>query len=82
MFPDTPEEITNYYNEKARDLPKAQRSPVHELMAKLDTAVVEQLYHNGSQSAVDEAFAAVINHPESTWKPEVLSYRLRCMYYK
>lgn len=81
MFPDIPDEITDYYKEKARDLPKAQPSPVHDLMAKLDSAVVAQLYHDGSQANVTEAFDAVINHPESTWKPEVLSYRLRCLYY-
>lgn len=81
MFPDIPNEILDYYKEKARDLPKAQPSPVHALMTKLDAAVVDALYHDGPQANVKEAFDAVINHPESTWKPEVLSYRLRCLYY-
>jgi len=81
MFPDVPDEILDYYKEKARDLPKAQPSPVHDLMTKLDAAVVDQLYHDGPQANVNAAFDAVINHPESTWKPEVLSYRLRCLYY-
>lgn len=81
MFPDIPDELIDLYRQKARDLPTGKRSPVHELMAKLDAAVVSQLNHDGPQSAVDEAFAAVINHPESTWKPEVLSYRIRCLYY-
>ena len=81
MYSDIPEEILDYYKEKARDLPKGVPSEVNNLIRKLDEAVVKLTYHDGAQSEVDEAFDAVINHPESTWKPETLRYRLRCLYW-
>ena len=55
---------------------------IHELMTALDRAVVSNLNLGGSQEALDEAFEAVLNHPESTWTREVLQYRIRQLYYK
>jgi hypothetical protein len=63
------------------DLPQPTPSAVHELMAALDRAVVCKLNLGGSQEALDEAFDAVVNHPDSTWTAEVLSYRIRQLYY-
>ena len=78
---DIPDAFRDYYREKARDLPVAPTSPVHDLLRILDNAVSEQLYREGPQSAVDSAFEAVLDHPNSTWTREVLSYRLRVLHY-
>jgi len=79
-MPDLPDALHDYYREKARDLPTAP-SPVSDLLRTLDNAVNDQLYGDGPQSAVDAAFEAVLDHPQSTWKREVLSYRLRQLFY-
>ncbi len=78
---DIPEGILQIYKDKARDLPQPTPSAVHGLMAALDRAVVSKLNLGGSQEALDEAFDAVVNHPDSTWTAEVLSYRIRQLYY-
>jgi hypothetical protein len=51
-------------------------------MDALDYAVIDALNHGGSNDAIDEAFEAVINHPDSTWSRDVLSYRIRQVHYK
>ena len=79
---DYPDDINDYYKAKARDLPTRKRSDVDDLMDALDYAVNDALNHGGSNDAIDEAFDAVINHPDSTWSPEVLSYRIRQVHYK
>jgi hypothetical protein len=43
---------------------------------------VNMLNHGGSVAAVNEAFDAVLNHPDSTWSSEVLNYRQRQVHYK
>lgn len=78
---DLPDAFRDYYREKCRDLPTAPPSPVHDLLRTLDNAVSDQLYRDGPQSAVDSAFEAVLDHPNSTWTREVLSYRLRQLFY-
>jgi hypothetical protein len=51
-------------------------------MDALDYAVIDALNHGGSNDAINEAFDAVINHPDSTWSRDVLSYRIRQVHYK
>lgn len=78
---DIPDTILEYYEEKQRDLPKPKVNEVSKLLHALDCAIIDQLHHNGPQEAVDRAFEAVLEHPESTWKAEVLSYRIRQLHY-
>jgi hypothetical protein len=77
-----PDDLNDYYKAKARDLPKRERSAVDDLMDALDNAVIDALHHGGSNDAINEAFDAVINHPDSTWSRDVLSYRIRQVHYK
>ncbi len=77
---DLPDALRDYYRDKCRDLPTAP-SPVSDLLRTLDNAVNARLYGDGPQSAIDDAFEAVLDHPQSTWKREVLSYRLRKLFY-
>ena len=79
---DYPDDINDYYKAKARDLPTRKRSDVDDLMDALDYAVIDALNHGGSNDAIEEAFDAVINHPDSTWSRDVLSYRIRQVHYK
>jgi len=79
---DYPDDINDYYKAKARDLPTRNRSCVDNLMDALDYAVIDALHHGGSNDAIEEAFDAVINHPDSTWSRDVLSYRIRQVHYK
>lgn len=79
---DYPDDINDYYKAKARDLPTRKRSDVDDLMDALDYAVIDALHHGGSNDAIEEAFDAVINHPDSTWSRDVLSYRIRQVHYK
>lgn len=78
---DYPDDLNEYYKAKARDLPTRKRNAVDDLMDALDKAVINALYHNGSNHAIEEAFEAVINHPDSTWSRDVLSYRIRQVHY-
>ena len=77
-----PDDLNDYYKAKARDLPTRKRTTVDDLMDELDCAVINALNHGGSNDAIDEAFNAVINHPDSTWSKEVLGYRIRQVHYK
>jgi len=77
-----PDDLNDYYKAKARDLPTHKRTTVDDLMDALDYAVIDALNHGGSNDAIDEAFEAVINHPDSTWSRDVLSYRIRQVHYK
>lgn len=78
---DLPDSFRDYYREKCRESSVYTPDPVHTLLTVLDKAVIDQLYRGGPQSAVDAAFEAVLAHPQSTWKREVLSYRLRQLFY-
>ena len=77
-----PDDLNEYYKAKARDIPQCKRNSVDDLMDALDYAVIDALNHGGSNDAIDEAFDAVINHPDSTWSREVLEYRVRQVHYK
>jgi hypothetical protein len=77
-----PDDLNDYYKAKARDIPQRKRNSVDDLMDALDCAVIDALNHGGSNDAIHEAFDAVINHPDSTWSPDVLSYRIRQIHYK
>jgi hypothetical protein len=77
-----PDDLNDYYKAKARDLPTRNRTTVDDLMDVVDYAVIDALNHGGSNDAIDEAFEAVINHPDSTWSRDVLSYRIRQVHYK
>jgi hypothetical protein len=79
---DYPDDLNDYYKAKARDLPTRKRTTVDDLMDALDYAVIDALHHGGSNDAIEEAFEAVINHPDSTWSRDVLSYRIRQVHYK
>ena len=78
---DIPEVIAEYYQDKARDLPQAKHSELSELINQLDSAVVENLYRDGTRQAITQAIDAVVQHPDSTWTREALSYRIRKLYY-
>lgn len=78
---DIPESIQEYYQDKARDFPKPQRNEVGKLINALDNAVIMHMYHGGPHEDVKKAIDAVVQHPDSTWTHEVLSYRLRVLYY-
>ena len=77
-----PDDLNDYYKSKARDIPTRDRNSVDDLMDALDYAVIDALHHGGSNDAINEAFDAVINHTDSTWSRDVLSYRLRQVHYK
>jgi hypothetical protein len=77
-----PDDFNEYYKSKARDLPKANRTTVDDLMDALDKATINALNYGGSNARVTEAFDAVLNHPDSTWTREVLAYRQRQIHYK
>ena len=77
-----PDDLNDYYKSKARDIPTRDRNSVDDLMDALDYAVIDALHHGGSNDAIEEAFDAVINHPDSTWSRDVLSYRIRQVHYK
>ena len=77
-----PDDLNDYYKSKARDIPTRDRNSVDDLMDALDYAVIDALHHGGSKDAIEEAFDAVINHPDSTWSRDVLSYRIRQVHYK
>jgi len=81
MSPEIPDTILEYYEEKHRDLPKATHSPVSALLHELDCALIHRDNHGGPQDAVDRAFQAVLDHPESTYTEEVLNYRIRQLHY-
>lgn len=76
-----PDDWENYYKEKGRDLPQHPPDPVSDLLQELDNATIAMLNHGGSKIRVEEAFEAVLNHPDSTWKRDVLSYRQRVTHY-
>jgi len=78
---DIPDQILEYYEEKKRDLPKAAPSLVSTLLHQLDCAIIHRDNHGGPQEAVDRAFQAVIDHPESRYTADVLNYRIRQVHY-
>jgi hypothetical protein len=77
-----PDDLNDYYKAKARDLPTRKRNTVDDLIDALDDATILMLNHGGSVAAVNDAFDAVLNHPDSTWSSEVLNYRQRQVHYK
>ena len=77
-----PDDLNDYYKAKARDLPTRNRNCVDDLIDALDNATILMLNHGGSVDAVNEAFDAVLNHPDSNWSSEVLNYRQRQVHYK
>lgn len=80
MSIDIPDQILEYYEEKKRDLPTAV-SPVSSLLHQLDCAIIHRDNHGGPEEAVDAAFQAVLDHPESNYTAEVLSYRIRQLHH-
>lgn len=80
-FPEIPQSLQDHYRAKAWDLPVPSPSTVSDLLRQLDNAVIECLHRDGPREAIDSAFDAVINHPDSTWKPDVLRYRIRQLHY-
>ena len=77
-----PESISSYYEEKKRDAPCKIAAGAEE-MRNLDNLVREQLYgtEEVSSEQIEEAIRAVINAPGSTWRDEVIRYRLRVLHY-
>lgn len=76
-----PDDWEQYYKDKGRDLPKHQPDPVSDLLQELDNATISMLNHGGSQARVDAAFEAVLKHPQSNWKRDVLKYRQRITHF-
>jgi U3 small nucleolar ribonucleoprotein component len=77
-----PDDFNEYYKAKAKDLPTSKRTTVDDLIDLLDKATIDMLNHGGSRVKVEEAFDAVLNHPDSTWSRDVLAYRQRQVHYK
>lgn len=78
---DLPDTLAAHFAAKAWDDPVPSPSSVSDLLRQLDNAVIECLHRDGPREAIDAAFDAVINHPDSTWKPDVLQYRIRQLHY-
>jgi hypothetical protein len=81
-YAEMPDSWKKYYQAKAREIPRPKADPVSDLINVLDTATVMMLNHGGSVYAVDEAFEAVLTHPDSTWTRDVLNYRQLQVHYK
>ena len=79
---DLPDDLNDYYKEKCRDLPTGRVTPVSKLLQELDNATIRALNLGGSVLRVEEAFEAVLKHPDSTWTRETLAYRQRQVHYK
>ena len=77
-----PDDFNEYYKAKNRDIPTRKATTVDDLINVLDAATIQALNHGGSPAKVDEAFEAVLNHPDSTWSRDVLNYRQRQIHYK
>lgn len=77
-----PDEIANYYSEKHRDLPRGI-DPAAKQLRELDNLISASLYgwHEVSGEQIENAIQAVINAPGSTWKEEVIRYRIRVVHY-
>lgn len=80
-YADLPDSLAAHFDAKAWDAPVPSPSTVSDLLRQLDLAVIDHLNHGGPYSAVEAATAAVLAHPESTWKPDVLAYRIRQLHY-
>ena len=55
---------------------------IQELLQTLDAATQNRLNHGGAIERENDAFDAVIQHPESTWTVDVLAYRQRQVHFK
>jgi len=55
---------------------------VRELLQTLDHATIDRLNYDGSIERENDAFDAVIQHPDSTWTVDVLAYRQRQVHFK
>ena len=55
---------------------------VQDLLTTLDIATQQRLNDRGSIERENDAFDAVIQHPESTWTVDVLAYRQRQVHFK
>lgn len=80
-FPEIPQSLQDHYRAKALDVPVPPPSSVSDLLRQLDRAVIDHLNHGGAYAAVEDATTAVLSHPESTWTPDVLAYRIRQLHY-
>ena len=78
---DLPDHITAYYRSKRRDLP-SRPLPNADLIQQLDHTTVDFLNGRASMNDVDQAFEAVLAHPQNTFTREVLNYRQRVTHYK
>ena len=55
---------------------------LQDLLTTLDIATQQRLNDGGSIERENDAFDAVIQHPESTWTVDVLAYRQRQVHFK
>ena len=55
---------------------------VNQLLHQLDVATINRLNHGGSIEDENDAFDAVIKHPENDWTVELLAYRQRQVHFK
>jgi hypothetical protein len=84
---DIPEEITDYYAAKARDLPRGRSdTPAAKRWQEMCNAVVRELR---AQDAVylarlekEAAIQAILDDPENTWTEELIQRWIRENYYK
>ena len=75
--------ITAYYRSKGRDLPSSLTKPLlnADLIQQLDHITIDALNDRASWDDVDQAFEAVLAHPQNTFTREVLNYRQRVTHY-
>lgn len=77
------DDFSAYRAEKRRDAPSAAStpSPVAAELTILDAVTTDHLNGRAPWSAVEQAFDAVLAHPQNTWSREVLAYRQRILHY-
>lgn len=51
------------------------------LLQRADNAVRDQLFHSGTQQAIEDAYQAILSHPANKMSLDVLRYRTRSLFY-
>ena len=60
----------------------AMPKSVQDLLKELDHATIDRLNWDGPMERENEAFDAVIQHPDSGWTVDTLAYRQRQVHFK
>lgn len=51
------------------------------LLQRADNAVRDQLFHDGTQQAIEDAYQEILAHPDNKMSLDVLRYRTRSLFY-